>query len=453
MIKKNLIPTCLLAGGLILGIGVASAAKITAPKSCIESSRVSRSRIRTMPSSASSVCSLYSNYTQIDSSDHFTYCLESDTSDDSSYRNTIKTAFETAYSAYVSTYGFPAPNGGSGIEIYITNDYANAAWADSDNIRIASDLSNGDNIYSMPAHELFHTIQYEMFDANAESQILEGTADIGADAVNEDWDGMYHYGNTAANNWLYWTWNYETSRAALLFWKYLMGTYTSSTDINNPDYGMDVILAIFEDFESTYATRGDELTMNTLRGAIKNVYGGTPATFVNIYRRFLLSLYAKDLTGTATAYLGYPQDYLEDADNTYRDLVFYDDSAALNSSGDTATFANSGTGDEFSDIGQAAPIYVDIGTNIRRVIFEPNNIDNKSIYYAGAIEYLDGLGNSILREITGLTPVRTSTVSVYTMSYPASSYDAVGFVLFPFTLDEDPSDGAGDKFEVTLTGI
>lgn len=395
---------------------------------------------------------------------HFELYTEDAAVPDDAYVTSIGDVLETAYTSYVTSYGFAAPNGGSSVAVYIhTVSGANGSASTSGYIELDPDLTDDANhrLYYVPAHELFHLVQYEMFDTNYEV-FTEGGARWAEDVVNADYDGY----NTYTSNFG-WIGNMEsvvTSYAFALFWRYMTDEMTAMTDTADPSYGTDVMI----DFYTYLGSLGTSVVLSDMDGALTSLTGRS-FSMATFYRDFLIAVFAKDLADPfAPPYSpasGNPRwDFLEDEEASYSDLDYYRDGDSL-ASGGSVSYTNSGeyysatwsslSWDGFVSYGDAEYARVNLDAALTQITFTPSNVDNANIYYAVAIQYEKiSDGSAIVRSITGLSPSSAArAIDIYGGKFTAAKYRPEYLVVIPFTLDPDPYDGDGNNFSYTVTGL
>ena len=172
------------------------------------------------------------------------------------------------------------------------------------------------------AHELFHHVQYEYVyhgsiipdDDLSSMWIIEGTARYAEDAVFDntndyvfsfDWEAPFHYldhTDTTLTNLSY---------EAVLYWKYL--TEWHGNIITEPEVGIDLMLALWEEWDSPFSNGIEAVTIVLEDWASLD--------FEISFREWTLRNYLKDF---GNPYLGY--DYIEDENcpntfgNGYADL-------------------------------------------------------------------------------------------------------------------------------------
>lgn len=183
-------------------------------------------------------------YTEVMNSDNFIMLLKFNTPHDTNYITDLNEVFETSYTAFVDTYEFDAPNDGEKIKVYISNDTL-GAWSNRQGyIKLSDDLS-GDQLLNIPAHELFHQIEFQYF-YSVDNFILEGLAHWVQDIVNEEFDLLesdVHF----SRFWLDNLWSSPSiHRGFALYWKYLGEQFTTELDPHNPGFGVDAIKGVLE---------------------------------------------------------------------------------------------------------------------------------------------------------------------------------------------------------------
>lgn len=399
-------------------------------------------------------------YTEYLNSTHFVMCLEDD-STVTTYVDDLNATLEHAYENFVTDYGFAAPNGGSQLTIYISNDLAaTTAWAGATNIQF-SDAMTGDNLYTIPAHELFHTIQYEMFGAGSDGHLVEGGAHWASD-IQDVTDSLNS--DSYPNNWLNNFWSAYNERGFSLFWDYMTEQLTTDTDTADPGFGVGVMREAYEIMETIVARDGRDISLATdMNEVLRRLTGLRGMTMTKFYKDFLIATYAKELgnpfAGLASPFSGLPRwDFVEDEEFTLDDLVFYQDGDTLTSGG-TLSYDNAAaygwwlSTDGFQYYGGAEPDRIVLDSGLTSVEFAPVNVDNASIHYAAAIKYTKiSDGSTAIRTIHGLNPATTRTISLYVRPFRSARYTADELIIIPFTLDEDPQDGDGNNFDYSVTG-
>lgn len=398
-------------------------------------------------------------YTQYSSSSHFIMCLEDD-STVTTYVDDLNVTLEDAYDDFVTTYGFTAPNGGSQITIFISNDViSTTAWASASWIQF-SDAMTGDNLYTIPAHELFHTIQDEMF-GGGDGELIEGSAHWASD-IQDVTDALNS--DTYPNNWLGNFWNTDTTRCFSLFWDYMTEQLTTDTDTTDAGFGVGVMRDAFLTMGVIAAREGRDISLETDMSEVLFTLAGGRLTMPQFYRQFLIATYAKEFgnptLGPVSSYSGLSKrDFVEDEEFTLDDLDLYEDGDRL-TSGATLSYDNSGVmynwsllTDGFQSYGNAEPHRIALDTGLTTVNFAGSNIDNANIYYAVAVQYTKISDSStVIREVASLSPTSTRAISLYSGIFSSARYTADYLIVMPFTLDSDPTDGDGNNFSYSVTG-
>jgi len=158
------------------------------------------------------------------------------------------------------------------------------------------------------AHELFHVVQCTSYGGTNPSWtaikwVIEGQARMMQDKVYLDLDQnnvdhynyydecTYYLGNTHKSL------TSEHSYSACLFWNYLTEQYGGNTAYfqNEPQLGVDIIAEFWNQANAVLRVDG----IDTINAAL-NAFGHT-ARFEDVFRDFIVTNYAKDLTGTVPA--------------------------------------------------------------------------------------------------------------------------------------------------------
>ncbi|MBI2340957.1 MAG: hypothetical protein HYU99_11435 [Deltaproteobacteria bacterium] len=417
-------------------------------------------------------------YTYYSSSTHFDYYTDDTWTMDDSYVEQIETSLEASYAAFVDRYGFDAPYNGGTITIYISADPMIVGTAYANGVIWLGTGFEGDDFYYIPAHELFHTIQYQYF-TTADDYIMEGMAHWAEDVVDADYDDLNTYMNYP-NYWIEDLWGNGGIRPFAIFWRYLSEQLATLRFTSLPAFGTQAIRKLLEEFRTIEETEGRYVDMGDMDTILPNLTGDTDMTMARFYKQFLVALYAKDLgnpfTNGASAPVSYPltkdellkhlpgdvvspYDFVEDEEAGYPDLVLYSDGDLL-SPDVSLSYTNTGviyhsyySTDGFQYYGDAEPIRIEIDSDVTAVEFEPSDIDD-NIYYVMVVQYRGRRGGGKrIRVVDSLTDDASETVPIYSSDYPSDDFNAKYLIVFPFTMDDDPSDETGNNFEFTVTGL
>lgn len=393
---------------------------------------------------------------------HFELYTEDATAPDDTYVTQIGDVLETAYTSYVTSYGFSAPNGGALVSVYIHDGVSGGLASTSGYMELDDSLTDDSKhrLYYVPAHELFHLVQFEMFNSSYEV-FTEGGARWAEDVVNADYDGYNTY--TSNFGWIENMAGVVTSYSFALFWRYMTEYISPMTATTDPSYGTDVMLDLYTYFNGM----GASIVHLDMDAALSSLTGKR-ISMAAFYRGFLIAVFAKDLADPFappySAASGNPKwDFLEDEEASYSDLEYYRDGDSL-ASGGSISYTNSGEyysttwsglgWDGFVSYGDAEYARINLDSALKQVTITPSNVDNANIYYAVAIQYEKVLGGKpAVRSINGINASSAArTINIYDGIYKSTRYRPQYLIVIPFTLDPDPYDGDGNNFSYSVTG-
>ncbi|MBI4370571.1 MAG: hypothetical protein HY547_10130 [Elusimicrobia bacterium] len=378
---------------------------------------------------------------------HFAMCVDYETSVSTSFLAGMADSLETSYNSFVS-YGFPEPNDGGGIEVYISRDY-NGGHAGHRWVSFYSGTTAPGGFYTIAAHELFHTVQSQMY-CGGTAGFNEGAASWAMDIVNEKTDKLNIW-KSALGTWLAEPWQADTEYSLMPgFWKYVTGAFATQGSLEDFSFGASTMLEMCQALEQQYKAKGDKLALEDFDKVLKDLFA---ENLEDLMARLYVALYAKDLdqeramSGVVTDI--YDEDYLEDEEAGLNDMALFRDSDEL-SAGASLSYDNSG--DEFLYFGDAAPVRVKLSDSLREIVLETNA--EPDIHYAAAIEYeRRDNGEPALRHLGIVAGNDTAqTLEIYTSEYPDSDYQAVYLLVIPFSLEEKPSEGNGSWFSFAIDG-